>query len=99
MTPRRSSPAKGSRAASAAAVTPAAAASVGARLRHDGRRPVADACPATFAVEQAKAELGLEFKDLAAQRGLAHVAGRGRAAKMAVIGNRDHIFEVSKVHG
>ena len=70
-----------------------------ARLRHDSRRPVADASAAAFAVEQAKAELGLELEDLTAQRRLAYVAGRRRAAKMAVVGDRDHIFEVSEVHG
>ena len=70
-----------------------------ARLRHDGRRPVADASAAALPVEQAKAEFRLELEDLTAQRRLTDVAGRRRAAKMAVVGDRDHIFEVSKVHG
>ncbi len=69
-----------------------------ARLRHDRRRSVADASAAAFAVEQAKAEFGLELEDLTAQRRLTDVARRRRAAKMAVVGDRDHIFEVSEVH-
>ena len=70
-----------------------------ARLRHDGRRPVADASATAFAVEQAKTELRLELENLPAQRRLTDVARRRRPAEMAVIGDRDDIFEVSKVHG
>ena len=44
-------------------------------------------------------EFGLEFEDLTAQGRLTYVAGRRRAAKMAMVGDRDHVFEVSKVHG
>ncbi len=70
-----------------------------ARLRHDRRRSVADASAAAFAVEQTKAEFGLELEDLPAQRRLADVARRRRPAEMAMFGDRDNIFEVSKVHG
>ena len=69
-----------------------------ARLRHDDRRPVADPSAAALPVEQTKAELRLELEDLTAQRRLTDVASRRRAAKMAMVGDRDHIFEVSKVH-
>src|ERR1700753_4248341 len=104
MIPRRSSPAKGSRAASAARAPPAGPAPPRggcegrARLSHDCRRPVADASAAAFSVEQTKAELGLKLENLTAQSRLAHVARCRRAAKMAVVGDRDHIFEVSEVH-
>ena len=99
MTPSLKGPAKGSRAARAASLTAAAAASV-ARACGDHRgRPVADPRPPALALEQAKAKLGLELEDLAAERRLAHVAGRRRAAEMAVVGDGDDIFEVSEVHG
>src|ERR1700722_1717218 len=69
-----------------------------ARLRHDDRRPVADASAAALAVKQAKAELRLELENLTAQRRLTDVARRRRAAEMAVVGDGDHIFEVPEVH-
>jgi hypothetical protein len=53
---------------------------------------------AAFPVEQAKAELRLKLEDLPAQRRLTDVAGCRRPAEMAVVGNRDHIFEVPQVH-
>src|ERR1700722_2429 len=124
MRPRRSSPAKGSRAASAAALTPAAAASGGrarspgegparraprrpsprrcgergARLRQDSGCPVADASAPAFTVEQAKAELRLKLENLTAQRRLTDVACRRSAVEMAVVSDRDHIFEIPEVH-
>ena len=70
-----------------------------ARLRDHRGRPVADPHSPALALEQAKAKLGLELEDLAAKRGLAHVAGRRRAAEMLMIGDGDDIFEVSEVHG
>ena len=69
-----------------------------ARRHHDGRRPVADADAAAFSIEQTKAEFHLKLKDLTAQRRLTYVARRRRPAEMAVIGDRDHIFEVPQVH-
>src|SRR3984957_8753406 len=69
------------------------------RLRHDGRRPVADASAAAFSVKETKAEFRLELEDLTAQSWLTYVARYRRAAKMTVVGDRNHIFEVSKVHG
>jgi len=70
-----------------------------ARLRHDCRSPVAEASATALAVEEAKTKLRLKLENLTAQRRLTYVARRRRAAKMAVVGDRDHIFEVSKVHG
>src|SRR5208337_4524965 len=70
----------------------------GARLRDDAGRPGVDPHGAAFALEQLDAELRLELEDLAAQRRLADVAGRRRPAKMAMIGDRNRIFEVSEVH-
>src|SRR5271156_5089303 len=98
MMPSRSGPANGSRAARAASVTAAAAASV-ARLRDDRSRPVADPRSPALALEQAQAELGLELENLAAEGRLAHVACRRRAAEMLMVGDGDDVFEVSEVHG
>src|SRR4029077_17563339 len=54
---------------------------------------------AAFPVEQTKAEFRLELEDLTAQRWLTYVARCRRAAKVPVVGDRNHIFGVSKVHG
>src|ERR1700733_13146470 len=69
-----------------------------ARLRHDRRGPGADPSATALAVEQTKTELGLELENLTAQRRLTYVARRRRPAEMAVVGDRDHIFEVPQVH-
>ena len=69
-----------------------------ARLRDDAGRAGVDPHGPAFAFEQAEAELRLELEDLAAQRRLADVAGRRRPAEMAMIGDRDGIFEVPEVH-
>ncbi len=54
--------------------------------------------PARRALDQGYAQLVLELFDLGRKRGLAHEAGRGRAAEVLVIGQGDQIFEVTKVH-
>ena len=68
-------------------------------MREHSGRAVADPRAPALAFEQAKAELGLELEDLAAEGRLTHVAGRRRPAEMAMIGHRDRIFEVSQIHG
>ncbi len=54
--------------------------------------------PPSLALEQPKAELNLELEDLAAERRLAHVAGGGGPAEMAMLGDRDQIFQVPQIH-
>ena len=69
-----------------------------ARLGDDAGRPGVDAHGAALALEQLQAQFRLELEDLAAQRRLADVAGRRRPAEMAMIGDRDRIFEVPEIH-
>ena len=65
----------------------------------DRRRAAGDADDAAFAFEQPHAQRLLELEDLAAERRLTDVAGRGGAAEMAVIRDGDDILQVSQVHG
>ena len=51
------------------------------------------------AFDQLDAELLLQLLDLGRQRRLAHEAGLGGLAEVAVLGHRDEILQVAQVHG
>ena len=95
ITPRRSGPLIGARAAVAASTTASSACSA-ARPRSTRSRPSGREHDvlAGGAVQDRRVELPLQHQDAGRQGGLGYRAGQGGAAEMAALGQGDEVAEL-----